>query len=410
MACDKETILAHIERQLASGSPCESDLSELLELFWELVYSEACYNDTLRGLLTKREAVFYLMGCEAYSVDVKESHYQMNARTVQDTVADSISQSQSTGSTSKFAKGQGNTRYDETSTAQSDSHSTREMRGSETGDGTSFYRDDGKGYGFNNSDSYNLINNKNTRTTEDKSESHQRSNSFDRECNYEYSTNNTQGNGVNFAVVGVSFTGTGSEWRKYNRSTGASADTQSYLGTHYGIAREDGLSQGWGTHDWYSFFQSDIAWDERDYEIRTSRDRSDHRRTAEAHAQGSGDGISEQRAEARATSQGTAKSEGTSSTDREATRTSHKSAFELANSQRFRNLRLIYDQISKQIEHLKRRIRQTAKPAMGVMSCCCVSECRCLPAISCDALYLINLGRSYVSDYSSNTSCLTCSN
>lgn len=395
MACDKETILFHIQRQISSGSPCEADIEELLEVFWELAGYEACYNTMLQGLITKLEAITYLMGCEAYSVDTKESHYTMTALTVADSVSDTITQSQATGSSSKYARGQANTKYDESSRALSDGHNTRTARGTEVGDGSSFYRDDGSGYARNDSQSFNAITNTSFTRDERLSSTDGVDRSNSNECNYEYSTNNTFGQGVNVAIIASSFTGTGSEWRKYNRANATGFENVEYLATNFGQQRDIGLTRGQGTHDWVSFFYSDIEWNEADHEVTTRRDRSDNRRTAEAHALGSGDGISETKAESKATTQGTAKSTTDSKSTREATRTSNKVAFELANSQRFRNLRLLYDQITQQIDHLKKRIRQTATPFIDQLPCKCVGDCCCMPRIPAHCSYLMQLGELY---------------
>lgn len=395
MACDKETILFHIQRQISSGSPCEADLMDLLLVWWDLAQFEACYNIQLQGLITKLEAITYLMGCEAYSVDTKESHYVLTALTTADSVSDTVTQSQATGSTSKYSRGQGNTRYDESSRALSDVHNTRVARGTEVGDGSSFYRDDGHGYAFNNSQSFNAITN--TSFSEDSritsTDGLDRSNS--NECNYEYSQNNSQGIGSFVPPLGASFTGTGSDWRKFVRSNASGFENVEYLATNSGFQRDIGLTQGAGTHDWSSFFYSDIEWREEDHEIITRRDRSDNRRTTEAHAQGSGDGISENKAESRSVSQGTAQSKTDARTDREANRTTNRVAFELANSQRFRNLRLLYDQITEQIAHIKKRARANAQPFIAQLPCRCESECCCMPRIPTHCNYLLELGKYY---------------
>lgn len=394
MSCCKNDILASIVRQLVAGSPCESEIPDIIPVFWDLVCSESGGDCLLQALLTKREAILFLMGCESYSVDTAESHYSLAASTVSDSSNDFRSQAQSTGSSNRFQKGHGETRYDEKSYAQKDMQSKRTGRAKETSDGSSFYRDDGKGSGFNKSNSTNFIQNR---------VNHQASTSLDgngvgsgsrRDCNYEYSRNQTTGQsfGVPLIVVtfGAGFTGTASEWRKYSQTKGVSFDRYDSKFTGSATERDTGLTTSRGRHDWESVFTADIEWFEKEYIIRTHNERFDTRSDQFAHADGNGDGINEDRVESHNASQGTAQAQGNSNTLRTHSRVSNRSAFALANSQRFSNLLRLYDQLDEQIEHVRKRSKANSPPLLDIIPCNCNGSCCCLPIMRSRGLNAIN--------------------
>lgn len=381
MTCDVNALQASIIRQFSASSPCGEELPDVIPAFWELAGFEACYNDYIRMLIVKREAVLFLMGCEVYSVDEYAMHFQMDDVRNADTVAKFTSQAQSTGNSTKFATGHGETRYDETNFARSNGDMVRHSRGTHTGDGVSDYRDDGRGTGFNNSFSTNSIEAVTT-GFDDKTlnaAGTERGNRSD--CNYEYSQNNSVGEGFLVAIVSGSATTTGSDWRKFTRNSSVDDDRTISTGRHFGQTDTLDERRGRGTHDWLSQFLSDIEWSENDFDIRVLRDRSDTRRHAEAHAQGNGDGLSEQKIEGHNAAQGTLKITGLSDTLRTHSRVWNRSLTNLAHSQRFKNLMRIYDQLTDQISHYKRRLRQRCGPSVGQLPCHCTNRCNCGPTL-----------------------------
>lgn len=377
MACCKETVLCHIVKQLGANSECDTDLNDVVPALWDLLCVEAGGNCQLQALLTKRETVLFLLGCASYTVDVAESHYVMNAESKSDSRNDYHSQAQATGSFNKFAVGTGNTRYDETSTAQSDGTMKRVARAEDKTDGNSFYRDDGRGYGSNRSQSYNAIDN----VVNHQAESHSNVTTLSRgsrsDCNYEYSRNKTDGAGFYVLIAGSSFTGSGSEWRKFSKTRASSRDNTDGATRSLATENDTGLSTGRGTHRWESNFQADVEWNERDYTIRFSNDRTDSRREASAVASGDGDGIYEEKAKSHTASQGTSQQTGRTDSKRTSTRTSSTNAFAISNSHRFTNLMHIYDQLSEQIQHYKKRMRNNSPAVIANMPCRCGSTCSC---------------------------------
>lgn len=369
------------------GSPCDDTLCESIPIFWELVCSESFGNCQLRTLLTRREAVLFLLGCEAYSVDESQSHYRMDAITVADSRNDSHTQAQSTGSSTKFSKGNGNTRYDENSASRSDGTMKRTARATEKEDWESFYRDDGRGYGFNISQSFNFLRNR-VNHNADRGQNVIRNEIGDRkDCNYEYSENDTEGRGSHIIIAGGSATQSTSEWRKYSRTRAFSDERDNESKFETATEDDTGLNTSRGTHTWGNAFYSDVDWFNNSYDIRISRDRSDTRRDASAEAQGTGDGINEEKDEGHSTAQGTSLTIGDSESTRTASRVSNRTAFDLANSQRFRNLRLLYDQITDQINHLKRRLKQRSLPVIDQLPCYCKGNCICTSRLSTRHLY-----------------------
>lgn len=378
MGCCKEVVICHILKQFGSNdNGCESSLADTVPVLWDLLCEEAGGNCQLQALLTKREAVLVLIGCNVYSVDIAESHYVMNAESKSDSRNDYHSQAQATGSHNKFAIGTGNTRYDETSTAQSDGRMDRIARAEDKTDGESFYRDDGRGYGFNKSQSYNAIDNSVNHQASSQSNTATIEQGRRRDCNYEYSRNETDGSGFFALIVGASFTGSGSEWRKFSKTRAFNLTGTTGIATSSATENDTGLSTGRGTHRWESNFQADVEWTEREYTIRFSNDRTDSRREASATASGDGDGIYEEKTKSNIASQGTSQQTGRSDTTRTATRTSSTSAFAISNSHRFENLLAIYDQLSEQIQHYKKRQRNNSYPAIATLPCRCGSTCSC---------------------------------
>lgn len=379
MICDSTAILESIKRQLAGGSPCEDQLLELIPIYWDMTAAEGCYNQYLHALLTKREAILALMGCEATNVDTYDRHRQMNAVTKADSVNDTRTQAQSTGNSTVFRTGHGETRYDETNYARTRGDMDRHGIQTETGDGTSVYRDDGTGSGFNNSGSTNEIDAVDVELTTVTTTGGSEERGYRSDCNYEYSTNNSKGQAAGVPpIFSGSFTGSGSEWRKFTRTRAFDRDQSTHQTDQARTRQVNDERRGSGTHSWGSFFNSDIEWHDRDFEIRTGHDRTDVRRHAEAQAQGNGDGMSEDRTKAHNASQGTAKSEYTSNATRTMNRTDTTTVVELKNSQRFRNLMLLYDNLTLQIDRLKQRLRARAAPAVATMPCICGSCCRCV--------------------------------
>jgi len=380
------------------------ELEIQIPAFFELVATEACGSTQLRLLLVKREVILALMGCEVYSVDTYDRHRRLDASIVADTVANLRSQAQSTGNSTRFQKGHGETRYDEASRGLTTGNMLRKQRGTEVGDGTSFYRDDGRGNGFNNSQSTNTILAHEDRDHTHLIEAFSREAGHRRDCNYEYSTNNTDGEAASVVVLPIaataSFTGSGSEWRKFTQTSASDTDSSSHITTDgvIHLVRDD--RSGQGTHDWNSFFLADVEWSERDFEIRTNRDRTDVRRHAEAHAQGDGDGMSEEKTEGHNAAQGTAKVQSRSDTTRVLSRVENMTVIILLNSQRFRNLRYLYDQLTEQITHTKKQVRSGATPRISQLPCNCAGCCICGPTSRLSAcgidghtLNLMGLGR-----------------
>lgn len=368
-------ILDNICQQFRVGSPCDDTLCESIPIFWDLVCSESFGNCQLRTLLTRREAVLFLLGCEAYSTDETQSHYRMDANTVADTRSDSRTQAQATGSSTRFNNGKGATRYDENSKSRSDGSMKRTARSTEKEDWESFYRDDGRGYGFNISQSFNFIRNRVSRSA-DRGLNIIKSELGDRkDCNYEYSENTTKGRGAYIIVAGGGVTQSTSEWRKFSATDASSRDRDNESRFNTATENDTGLNTSRSTHTWGNDFKADIDWFNNSTEIRTIHDRSDTKRDASAEAQGNGDGINEEKTEGHSTAQGTSQTIGDSESNRTMSRVSNRTAFDLANSQRFRNLRLLYDQITEQIEHLKLRLRQRSLPVIDQLPC--KRECLC---------------------------------
>lgn len=381
MTCCKETIICSIIRQFSVSSPCATQMCDVIPAFWDMVQAESCGSCSLTALLTKREAVLFLLGCEAYSVDLTESHYTMSAEAKADSRSDSRTQSQATGSMNKKSESLGETQYSEKSDATSVYNSKRTGRAHEDSDGDSFYRDDGRGFGFNNSQSYSFIEN---RIQHDliRQETSSRVNQQRRnDCNYEYSRNETNGQGYHILVAAASFTGTASEWRKFQRTSAMGQDDSAGASFAEGTENDTALSTTRGTHRWSDTFLANILWYEKEHIIRVHNERFDSRKVARAHSDGSGDGMHEQKDESHTASQGTTQTVGDSEVLKTASRVSNLSAFAVANSQRFDNLQNLYDQITEQINHLRKRLRARSKPYVDVIPCACTSNCCCGPQL-----------------------------
>jgi len=383
--CDATTILDSIKRQLAGSSPCEDELLILIPTFWELTAEDGCYSTYVHALMTKRETVLALMGCEAYSVDSYDRHRQMDTVTIADSKSTLRSQAQSTANSTRFSTGHGETRYDETNKARSVGTMDRHALATETGDGTTNYRDDGSGNGFNNSAATNSIEVLDQRLEQNITRGASQETGNRNDCNYEYSTSVTDGDarGINLGLIvfGIgafgSFTGTGSEWRKFTKTRANDADSSQHQTNHFMQHDVRDERKANGSHSWLSQFQADVEWHNSDYDIKISHDRSDTRRHAEAHAQGNGDGMSEDKIEAHNAAQGTAKTEFDSNATRTVDRSDNMSVVILANSQRFRNLNMIYDQLTLQINQAELRYSSRAPAKIAVLPCNCNACCRC---------------------------------
>lgn len=380
--CNTDAIIAGLLRQLGSGNPCDDQLEFLIPALWELTAYESCGSTRLHMLNTKREIILALMGCEAYSIDTYDRTRRIDATNKADTQSDLRTQSQSTGNSTRFSKGEGATRYDENNTARSTSAVDRHDKSTETGDSTSFYRDDGKGYGTNVSQSTTQIDVDDIGLTRDSHNSRANERGSRRDCNYEVSVGNNRGSGGGLPPLGIfGFTGSASEWRKYTQTEAQDTDVSDRITNH--ILRRNVLDvrSGQGTHDWQSQFLADIFWRDRDYDIRVARDRTDTKRHQEAHARGDGDGFSENKDEAHNSAQGTVKSEASNGATRIGRKIETQNTVQLANSQRFRNLQLIYDQITEQINHEKKHLRMGAAPRIAQLPCNCTGCCRCMPEL-----------------------------
>lgn len=377
MGCSKDLIICSIIRQFSISSPCSVQMCEVIPAFWDLVCSESGGNCHLTALLTKREAVLFLLGCEAYSVDESQSHYNMTANSKADSRSDSISQAQATGSSQKLLDGHGETTYKEKSDSSSVYNSLRKGRAKDRTDGSSFYRDDGRGFAYNKSSSFSFVKNRlDHRLVRDATTIGAR-HARRRDCNYEYSRNQTDGQGYNLVLLAASFTGTGSEWRKYQQTTARDLDREISGNFADGYEKDSSLSTSRGEHRWEDTFLANIEWWDKETIIRFHNERFDSRKVAHAHSDGSGNGMHEQREENNSASQGTSQTVGDSETLRIASRVSNLDAFAIMNSQRFLNLQNLYDQLTEQINHLRRRLRSQAKPYLDVIPCVCSSACCC---------------------------------
>lgn len=367
-----------LQRQLSAASPCDDTIFELIPVYWELTAAESCWSTYVHFLATKREMILAMMGCEAKSVDTAEKHRVMTSTTVADSQSFVRAQSQSTGSSSRFTTGHGETRYDEKSYALSRGDSDRHAFGSLVGDGTSFFRDDGRGSGSNVSSAWNEIEAVDTEVTQDQSESASTDTGFRSDCNYEYSQNQTHSaQGTLIVAVAAATTGA-SEWRKYAFTRGADEDASNYIRNFAKSQDARDERRGQGSHNWFNFFNSNVEWHDRDYEVRRNHDRMDRSSHMEAQSQGDGDGMSEDKTEGKSSSQATGKSEYQGLTNRTHNVSDVINEHILINSQRFRNLTLLYDQITEQIEHAKARARANDRPLTAYLPCSCGSCLSCV--------------------------------
>jgi hypothetical protein len=87
--------------------------------------------------------------------------------------------------------------------------------------------------------------------------------------------------------------------------------------------------------------------------------------------------MSEDKIEAHNAAQGTAKTEFDSNATRTVDRSDNMSVVILANSQRFRNLNMIYDQLTLQINQAELRYSSRAPAKIAVLPCNCNACCRC---------------------------------
>lgn len=380
MACTDQDFINSILRQFKG--PCDDTLDTLVPALWELTAPESCGNTRLHFLTAKRETVLALMGCEAYSVDAYDFHRQLDGNIKGDSQSDIRTQTQTTRNSTRFSLGTGATRYDEHSNARSVGTMDRNDLAIEKGDGSSFYRDDGKGNGFNISQSSTSI--EAFDTSQSLSSVVGRTDDIGnrRDCNYEVSMADNEGEAAGvppFLIVG--FTGNTSQWRKFTKTEASDKDASSRVTHQSGVRRVDDVRDGQGTHDWLSQFLANIFWVDTDFEIRTAHDRTDTRRHQEAHAKGDGDGFSEVKDEGHNAAQGTVKSESTSASTRTQHRVDSINAVKLANSQRFANLQRIYDQLTVQIEHEKRQTRMSVTGRVAVLPCKCNGSCVCGPSL-----------------------------
>lgn len=367
--------LASLTSQLiGAAGPCAPDLGDIIESAWETAIIEACGNPKLQFYVAKRNAVLALMGCEAYAVDEKFKQTQHDAVNKANSLSTLRSQAQSTGSTNRFARAHGESVFNENSRARSAGDMDRHARSTETGDGRSTYRDDSKGNGFNNSDSLRGV-------VGDGESKYLRLITMDNreqgdqvDCNFEssYNTTNTVNGVVGFpplVIVAGDVTASRNEWRKYINRSGSHTRSRSRLIT----TNQDGFKQtdasGTSTHSWLSQFFSDTEQHSLDTDIRVSHDRTDSRRHAEAQAVGNGNGLSEAKVESNSSSQGTSLSEAKTDSVSTSQSTFNSSGYSLANSQRFRNLRLLYDQLNLRIIREKSHIRNSQPALIATQEC-----------------------------------------
>lgn len=384
--CDTDTILEAIRRQITSSSPCEDELVDLIPFYWELTASEGCYNTQLHMLLTKREAILALMGCEVQSVDSYDRHRILDGLAIQSSASTLRAQSQSTGNSARYSVGNGETKYDEKTVGRSQGAMDEHGIHTENGDGISYSRDNSKGSGSNVSGSESTIDSVMTGLNSTITHAGSRDSGDTGDCNYEYSTDNTFGRGgALLPYASFSFNGSGSDWRKFMKSS-SNANSNSFRDTNWSMTR-DVVDWRYGTskHNWFNYFQSDIVHSARDYDIIRGHSRSDSRRHSQSQSQGAGDGMSEDRIDAKNAAQGTGRSEQKANASRELNRSDNQTTLILANSQRFNNLRRIYDQLTTQIMLLKKRIQHTAMPQICVLPVCCCGSClTCLGRLYAD--------------------------
>lgn len=372
-----ELCLNSLTKQLTDAAgPCSADLTDIIESAWDTAGIEACGNDRLRFFVAKRNVILALMGCEAYSIDEAFNQTQGDTVSRETKTTTFRAQQQATGSTNRFAKLHGESVFTESSAADSHAEMDRHETAKETGDGSSTYRDDSHGDGFNNQDSLRTSlgvgESLNTRTinllaTED---------AYHIECNFEASYNRTSSfmNAVGFSLIlnasgAGTATGTVSEWRKFLSRKGNEIRNRDRTETTVGDGYKTLNGSANSTHAWLSQFFTDIESHSLDTDIRVGRNRLDSRRHAEAQASGNGSGLSETKIEGNSSAQGSALAESKSDGLATVHGVNTGTGYTLANSQRFRNLRLMYDQLQDRITLLKKRLRFSSIPRITQFPC-----------------------------------------
>ena len=379
MTCCKEKIIQRIICQFSGG--CASQLKDVLPFYWDMALCISGGNCELQMLIVRQQAIGFLMGCEAQSYDTEESHFTLVAEARATVRSDFNSQLQSTSSSNRFGNEKGETKYDESNNAQSEYNSLRTGRAEDVSDGSSFFRDDGRGFGTNRSDSFNFIRNRTNHLLARKVNRINKSANGHHDCNWEYSHNNKSGSAGTISagiLGGYGFTGSTSEWRKYQRSQSQGSDHDEATNYADGYEDDDGLHTTRGTHRWEDQFLGDIEWLDKEAIKRFHNERFDSRREASAHAEGAGNGLNERRDEMHSAAQGTGQQRGDGESHRLSTRNSNLNAFQVLNSQRFTNLLRLYDQLVEQIAHVRKRIIANSLPAIDVIPCYCYGECCCM--------------------------------
>lgn len=343
----------------------------------------ACYSSQLLFLVAKRIVVLMLMGCEVQSVDTRFKQSTSDSRAVNAANSQMRAQAQATNSANRFVLSHGESKYDELSKSKVRGTVDRHAVSNEKGDGLSTFRDDSRGSGYNNSNSV-----RNTiglgvwdhLTVENE---RQRLDMARTDCNFESSYQRQAGvaDVVGFGLFqfGTIVSGDGKtaqgEWRKYIRRNENRLHTITATSTISGNQFRETNTLGNSTHKWQSLFFTDTQTDAVDYDVRTAHDRSDSRRHSEAQAQGLGNGLSEAKIEGNSSAQGTTLSEANANRDQSHIATSNSTGYTLANSQRFSNLRMLYDQLSQRIDLIRRRIKMRSIPLIGELSCHSLPTC-----------------------------------
>lgn len=361
---------------LTAADPCApGDLGAKLGLWWSITKMQSGCDAELQFLMTKREAIKYLMGCAAYQVNQRDSRAETHSKTVGETRQDGWMQAQQTNQNSNFADSVGQQRYNDFSDASADSGSKRDAMAESHDKAAQCMHDIGHGESLTENEALRESASHRHSQNFKEGEGEIRGNGARSGCNYTFSQSKTQSETRHVVIAGAAHTGRGSTWDAFSRNV-----TESYQqnkSRSYGetLNRAATGSNSTSQRTSSSYFNAHVDDGSSSSTQAHSEEHSTSFRDTRSHAEGLGQGANESKSQGQQSAQATSQAH----SDGEAHRQTNKNGFLIMDAlslhQRFEHLKYLYDQATEQIAFRRSILAAGVKVKAGALSQAFLDEC-----------------------------------
>ena len=358
---------------------------QVIDFYWHLQKCWSRCDTELQYLLTRREAVKLLMGCNVYQIDRSGSVSESNSTSSSESCADGWTQSQSNSHSANWSDSLAEAKSDTSGTSRgesessttsyTESHSNQSGKSDTTGFSTSYA--DGLSDSFSNSRSEST--GESLSTKEDGGGIGTYSMSED----YVQNHSRTEGIGASFGIIGAGRSATRGEEHTFARSDDIDDGKESRFGHSLSNVRSSNAGQTISTSGSHSFNQAISDTFAQSTSVNDGATVGGGSGSSTSHSEGLAQSSAETRNRGTTSGQNTNQGHNENSSKSKANSVSSSSGFAYKYNQRFKHLSQMYDNLTLLIEYKLQAIKRGQKVSYGRIVCQPLCDREYVPEIIC---------------------------